>query len=115
MELDSLFLQAVIESFSFHFNTQSNVWDHLKVKASLSQNATGIRLTSVIFVFKQMSVHSKIHLINTLQSSSCLSDRDEEDIYDLAAKYEGSKVFGDKHRFFGSPAATQKLKLSPSG
>ena len=26
-----------------------------------------------------------------LQSSSCLSDKDEDDIYDFAAKYEGGK------------------------
>ena len=25
------------------------------------------------------------------QSSSCLSDKDEDDIYDFAAKYEGGK------------------------
>ena len=41
------------------------------------------------------------HILETLQntyfvfqSSSCLSDRDEEDIYDFAAKYEGKSFIG---------------------
>ena len=36
-----------------------------------------IQLTQVLFFF--------------FQSSSCLSDKDEDDIYDFAAKYEGGK------------------------
>jgi hypothetical protein len=46
----------------------------------------------------------------SFQSSSCLSDK-EEDIYDLAAKYESN----ERPRFFGSPATMQKMKLSPPG
>ena len=41
------------------------------------------------------------HIFETLQntyfvfqSSSCLSDRDEDDIYDFAAKYEGKSFIG---------------------
>ncbi len=37
--------------------------------------------------FTMMQVWSCLHFF--LQSSSCLSDKDEDDIYDFAAKYEG--------------------------
>ena len=40
-----------------------------------------------------------------LQSSSCLSDKDEDDIYDFAAKYEGGK-----HLFLWNG---NKPKISP--
>ena len=46
------------------------------------------------------------------QSSSCLSDREEEDLYDFAAKYEGGRLmqFG-RYNFPGQ----SRPKLSPSG
>lgn len=37
---------------------------------------------------------NQIFVVFIFQSSSCLSDRDEEELYDLAAKYEG-KSFGN--------------------
>ena len=40
------------------------------------------------------------------QSSSCLSDKDEDDIYDFAAKYEGA---GKHHMFWNG----NKPRVSP--
>ena len=46
------------------------------------------------------------------QSSSCLSDREEEDLYDFAAKYEGGRSFQfGRYNFAGAG----KSKISPSG
>ena len=58
-----------------------------------------------------ISNNNKIFFKN-FQSSSCLSDREEEDLYDFAAKYEGGRglPFG-RNYFSGQP----KPKLSPSG
>ena len=46
------------------------------------------------------------------QSSSCLSDREEEDLYDYAAKYEGGRSFQFGRYNFAGPG---KSKISPSG
>ena len=46
------------------------------------------------------------------QSSSCLSDREEEDLYDFAAKYEGGRGMPFGRNYFGGQT---KPKLSPSG
>lgn len=50
-----------------------------------------------------------LHSVFCLQSSSCLSDKDEDDIYDFAAKYEGN---GKHHPFFWNG---NKPKISPAG
>ena len=76
---------------------------------SLSLSKSNSHITKILLVPLMINNNLKPDSFS-FQSSSCLSDK-EEDIYDLAAKYESN----ERPRFFGSPATMQKMKLSPPG
>ena len=77
----------------------------------------GIRCIEVNKTITQFSMQRQVDVMMyscfcLFQSSSCLSDKEEGDLYDFAAKYEGSKGFN-----FGryNLSGVGKSKLHPPG
>ena len=67
-------------------------------------NFTILQYTIYNFTILQFTIYNSAFL--QFQSSSCLSDKDEDDIYDFAAKYEGA---GKHHIFWNG----NKPRISP--